>query len=220
MSRNKGHGAAQQRAEKQLLVFQQISRYMAKDMAVHDVVEGIVRLVMQHLHCDSCFLYIKDGDELALCATHDRPVSEIGTIRLRLDEGLTGWVARERRLLALPREAFKDPRFKTFTNLPEDAFEAFLSAPVISLNQVLGVLNVQYRQIHDHSGDDIEFLTTVGELIGTYLRMTVNRRAPIPGSALVAAVLGAPSASIEGPTNSKTVNAPPSIGAGSPEVAG
>ena len=65
---------------------------------------------------------------------------------------------------------------------------------MISLNQVLGVLNVQYRQIHDHSGDDIEFLTTVGELVGTYLRMTASRRAPIPGSALVAAVLGAPAA--------------------------
>lgn len=216
VSRNKGHGAAQQRAEKQLLVFQQISRYMARDMAVHDVVEGIVRLVMQHLHCDSCFLYIKDGDELAMCATHDRPVSEIGTIRLRLDEGLTGWVARERRLLALPREAFKDSRFKTFTNLPEDAFEAFLSAPVISLNQVLGVLNVQYRQIHDHSGDDIEFLTTVGELIGAYLRITASRREPIPGSALVAAVLGDPGVSA---TAAKVGTAARAFGAAPPEVA-
>lgn len=192
VSRNRGHGAASKRAEKQLLVLQQISRYLAKDMPVHDVVEGIVRLVMQYLQCDSCFLYIQDGDELALCATHDRPVSAMGNIRLRLSEGLTGWVARERRLLALPREAFKDPRFKTFTNLPEDSFEAFLSAPVISLNQVLGVINVQYRQIHDHSGDDMEFLTTVGELIGTYLRMTVSGRATISGSELVAAVLGEP----------------------------
>lgn len=163
-------------------------------MPVHDVVEGIVRLVMQYLQCDSCFLYIKDGDELALCATHDRPVNAIGGIRLRLNEGLTGWVARERRLLALPREAFKDPRFKNFTNLPEDSFEAFLSAPVISLNQVLGVINAQYRQIHDHSGDDMEFLTTVGELIGTYLRMTVSGRVAIAGSDLVAAVLGEPQA--------------------------
>lgn len=190
MSRNKGHGVTQKRAEKQLLVFQQISRYMAKDMATHDVIEGIVRQVMQYLQCDSCFVYIKAGDELALCATHDRPVSEIGSIRLRLDEGLTGWVARERRLLALPREAFKDPRFKTFVNLREDTFEAFLSAPVISLNQVLGVINVQYKQIHDHSGDDIEFLTTVGELVGSYLRITVTRQEAIDGHTLVAAVLG------------------------------
>ena len=197
MSRNRGHGAASKRAEKQLLVLQQISRYLAKDMPVHDVVESIVRLVMQYLQCDSCFLYIQDGDELALCATHDRPVSAMGSIRLRLNEGLTGWVARERRLLALPREAFKDPRFKTFTNLPEDSFEAFLSAPVISLNQVLGVINVQYRQIHDHSGDDMEFLTTVGELIGSYLRMTVSGRAAISGSDLVAAVLGEPRAVAE-----------------------
>jgi uroporphyrinogen-III synthase len=201
VSRNRGHGAVSKRAEKQLLVLQQISRYMAKDMPVHDVVEGIVRLVMQYLQCDSCFLYIKDGDELALCATHDRPVSAIGSIRLRLDEGLTGWVARERRLLALPREAFKDPRFKTFTNLPEDTFEAFLSAPVISLNQILGVINVQYRQIHDHSGDDIEFLTTVGELVGSFLRMTVNGRGPISGSALVTAVLGEGNGNAETPAS-------------------
>lgn len=216
VSRNRAQASAPERAERQLLVFQQISRFMAKDMAVHEVLEGIVRLVKQYLLCDSCFLYIKDGNELALCATHDRPVSAIGEIRLRLDEGLTGWVARERRLLALPRQAFKDPRFKTFTNLPEDAFEAFLSAPVISLNQMLGVLNVQYRQIHDHSGDDMEFLTTIGELIGAYLRIAAGGREPIAGSALVAAVLNDAQAGTASARAPVTVRKP---AAQSPEVA-
>jgi uroporphyrinogen-III synthase len=145
-------------------------------------------------------------------------VSAIGSIRLRLDEGLTGWVARERRLLALPREAFKDPRFKTFTNLPEDTFEAFLSAPVISLNQILGVINVQYRQIHDHSGDDIEFLTTVGELVGSFLRMTVNGRGPISGSALVTAVLGEGNGNAETPASASAATDALAAGAAS-EVA-
>ena len=111
MSRNKGQVAAQQRAEKQLLVFQQISRFMAKDLPVHDVVEGIVRLVMQHLHCDSCFLYIKDGDELALCATHDRPVSEIGTIRLRLDEGTDGLGSKRTTATRTSTGGFPGPAF-------------------------------------------------------------------------------------------------------------
>lgn len=214
VSRNRAQAAVSDRAERQLLVFQQISRFMAKDMAVHEVLEGIVRLVKQYLLCDSCFLYVKDGDELALCATHDRPVSAIGEIRLRLDEGLTGWVARERRLLALPRQAFKDPRFKTFSNLPEDAFEAFLSAPVISLNQMLGVLNVQYRQIHDHTGDDMEFLTTIGELVGAYLRIAATAREPVVGSSLVAAVFeGAPAAaSSKSPANvRKSAVQPPEV---------
>jgi hypothetical protein len=32
------------------------------------------------------------------------------------------------RLLAISREAYKDPRFKKFGELEEDSFEAFLSA--------------------------------------------------------------------------------------------
>jgi len=201
VSKIKGHAQAHQRTEQQLLALKQISRFIAKDMSVHDVLDGIVEQIVSYLRCDSCFLYVKDGDELVLCATHDRPVSEVGNIRLQLSEGLTGWVARERRLLALPREAFKDPRFKTFTNLPEDTFEAFLSAPIICLNRVLGVVNVQYRQLHDHTGDDMEFLTTIGELLGSYLMLTLIEKSQVEGSHLVRSVMGdaaslKPSASI------------------------
>jgi uroporphyrinogen-III synthase len=86
-----------------------------------------------------------------------------------LDEGLTGWVARERRLLAISREAYKDPRFKYFGELPEDTFEAFLSAPVIARNRVVGVINVQHRAPHQHTGNEMEVLTTVGEQVGCAL---------------------------------------------------
>jgi uroporphyrinogen-III synthase len=89
----------------------------------------------------------------------------------------------------LPREAFKDPRFKTFTNLPEDTYESFLSAPVICQNRVLGVVNVQYRQSHDHSGDDMEFLTTIGEVLGCYLMLTLIEPASVEGAHLVRSVM-------------------------------
>jgi uroporphyrinogen-III synthase len=94
---------------------------------------------------------------------------------MRSNEGLTGWVARERRLLAIPREAYKDPRFKRFGELEEDTFEAFLSAPVIARNRVVGVVNVQHRAAHQHTGSEMEVLTTVGEQVGCVLvlaRMT------------------------------------------------
>ena len=95
---------------------------------------------------------------------------------MRWNEGLTGWVARERRLLAISREAYKDPRFKTFGELPEDSFEAFLSAPVIARNRVVGVINVQHRLPHQHTGSEMEVLTTVGEQVGCVL--VLARMAP------------------------------------------
>ena len=72
-------------------------------------------------------------------------------------------------MLAISVEAYKDPRFKKFRDLPEDTFESFLSAPVIARNKVVGVINVQHRMPHRHSGADMELLTTVGEQVGCLL---------------------------------------------------
>ena len=158
-----------QRTEQQLRVFQKISRFMVREMSLQEVLHGIVSLIVVFMECDSCLVYLLDQDELVLCASNTPHPSTIGKVRLRLSEGLTGWVARERRLLAISREAYKDSRFKYFGDLPEDSFEAFLSAPVIARNRVVGVINVQHRVPHQHTGSEMEVLTTVGEQVGCVL---------------------------------------------------
>ncbi len=144
---------------------------MARDMSLQDVLQGIVSLVAEYMECDSCLLYLLDGEELVLCAASTPHTSTVGRVRLKLDEGLTGWVARERRLLAISREAYRDPRFKYFRELPEDTYEAFLSAPVIARNRVVGVINVQHRAPHSHDGGEMELLSTVGEQVGCLLAL-------------------------------------------------
>jgi len=155
--------------EQQLRLFQRISRMMARDLSLQDVLNGIVSLLAEHMACDSCLLYLLDRDELVLCAANTPHQSTVGKVRLKLDEGLTGWVARERRLLAISRQAFEDSRFKFFRDLPEDTYEAFLSAPVVARNRVVGVINVQHRDTHSHSGGEIELLSTIGEQVGSLL---------------------------------------------------
>jgi signal transduction protein with GAF and PtsI domain len=158
-----------QHTEQQLRLFQKISRFMVRDMSLPEVLQGVVSLVGEFTECDSCLVYLLDGSELVLCASNTPHTIAIGKVRMAWSEGLTGWVARERRLVAISREAYKDARFKTFGELPEDSFEAFLSAPIIARNRVVGVINVQHRQPHQHSGGEMEVLTTVGEQIGCVL---------------------------------------------------
>ncbi len=165
-----------QRTEQQLRLFQKISRFMVKDLSLQDVLQGVVSLVVEFTQCDSCLIYLQDGDDLVLCASNTPHPSTIGKLRMRWDEGLTGWVARERRLVAISREVYKDSRFKKFGELEEDNFEAFLSAPVIARNRVVGVINVQHRLPHQHTGGELEVLTTVGEQIGCVL--VLARMAP------------------------------------------
>jgi uroporphyrinogen-III synthase len=160
-----------QRTEEQLRLFQKVSRFMVREMSLQEVLRGIVSLVVEFTACDSCLVYLSDKDDLILCASNSHHETQIGRVRLKLNEGLTGWVARERRLVAISREAYRDPRFKYFGELPEDTFEAFLSAPVIARNRVVGVINVQHRQVHQHTGGEMEVLTTVGEQVGCALAL-------------------------------------------------
>jgi uroporphyrinogen-III synthase len=171
MSKGKDLESRLQRTEQQLSVFQKVSRFMVRDLSLSDVLQGIVTLVVEYTLCDSCLIYLLDGEDqdLVLCASNTPHPSTIGKLRMRSNEGLTGWVARERRLLAISREAYKDLRFKTYADLPEDSFEAFLSAPVIARNRVVGVINVQHRLPHQHTGSEMEVLATVGEQVGCTL---------------------------------------------------
>lgn len=149
---------------------------MVREMSLQEVLQGIVSLIAEYMECDSCLIYLIDNEQLVLCAANNPHPSTIGKVRLKMNEGLTGWVARERRMVAIPREAYKDARFKRFGELTEDTFEAFLSAPVIARNRVVGVINVQHREAHQHTGSEMEMLTTVGEQVGCLLVLT--RMAP------------------------------------------
>jgi uroporphyrinogen-III synthase len=91
--------------------------------------------------------------------------------------------------VAISSEAFQDPRFKFFRELPEDRYEAFLSAPLIARNRVVGVINLQHQRPHAHSGDELEMLTTLGEQVGALVALaTIDtgrlREADLPDLAL------------------------------------
>lgn len=166
-----------ERAEQQLRVFQRVSRLMTRDMELDGILHEIVGLIRDFLDCDSCLIYLVEDGHLVLFASSDANRANIGKVRLRIDEGLTGWVARERRLLAISREAYNDPRFKFFKDLPQDTFEAFLSVPIISQGKVVGVINVQHREARLHSGSDMEMLSTIGEQVGCLLVLSQQKRA-------------------------------------------
>jgi two-component system, response regulator PdtaR len=172
-----------ERTEQQLWLLQRVSRYMVRETNIQETLRSIVPLVVEFMACDSCLLYLLDRDELVLCASNTQDREAPGRLRMKVDEGLTGWVAREKRLLAISREAYQDPRFKFFPSLPEDTYEAFLSAPILCHNRVMGVINVQHRAPHMHSGDELETLTTIGEQVGCMLMLAgMNLRGEIEQS--------------------------------------
>jgi uroporphyrinogen-III synthase len=85
---------------------------------------------------------------------------------MKMGEGITGWVAANKSVVGLSRNAFTDSRFKSFSTLVEDTYEAFLSVPLVNSGQVIGVLNVHHKDPHEHTPEEISLLSFLGEQMG------------------------------------------------------
>ncbi len=127
----------------------------------------LVGITAQVTGCDACLVYLIDPDgEIVLRASQVPHAAELGTLHLSKGEGVTGWVAEHKAVVALASNAASDPRFKRFGALVEDTYEAFLSVPLVSGGDVIGIINVHHRDPHEHSPEEIALLTFVGEQMG------------------------------------------------------
>jgi uroporphyrinogen-III synthase len=128
----------------------------------------ILGLTVQVTGCDACvvFLVEESAGELVLRASLIPHSAEIGTLRMKMDEGLSGWVTEHHAPVALSENASSDPRFKIFPALIEDTYEAFLSVPLMSKGKGIGVVNVHHRERHEHSRGEIETISFIGEQMG------------------------------------------------------
>ena len=146
------------------------SRIAAAD-PLHDVLGRVTEFVSSMASFDSCFVYLLEDDELVLRASRNSHEEIVDRLKLRLGQGITGWVAEHQSPVAVERGAFNDPRFQSFNELPEDRFEAFLSVPVLSRGKVVGVINVQHCEPHLYTHREIRLISTVGFLVGAEIEM-------------------------------------------------
>jgi two-component system, response regulator PdtaR len=149
----------------------EIATRMSLAPPLHEVLREVVRFAAAVVECDSCFVYVLEKDELVLRASKNPHPEIIDRLKLKLGEGITGWVAEHREPAAVPQNAMKDARFKFFNDLPEDRFEAFLSVPLMSRGRLVGVINLQNRKPHHYSRREISMISTVGMLAGAEIEM-------------------------------------------------
>jgi signal transduction protein with GAF and PtsI domain len=144
---------------------------MSGAVPLEDLLADVVEFVTSVVKCDSCFIYVLEGEELVLRASKNPHPEAVDRLKLRVGQGITGWVAKHKEPVLIPRDASSDPRFKLFNELPEDRFEAFLSVPLVSRGRLVGVINVQNRDPHRYSEREIGLVATIGFLVGAETEM-------------------------------------------------
>lgn len=141
------------------------SRIAAAD-SLHLVLDRIVGFITDVVPCDSCFIYVLEGENLVLRASKNPHADLVDRLGVQLGQGVTGWVAKHRQPVAIAANASEDPRFKAFKNIPEDRFEAMLCTPILCAGRVIGVINLQHRLSYRHTPEEVRLLSTLGVLVG------------------------------------------------------
>jgi uroporphyrinogen-III synthase len=146
------------------------SRIAAAD-PLHAVLARVMHFVTTIIRSDSCFIYVLEQNDLVLRASKTPHPDVVDRLKMRVGQGITGWVAEHVHPVSVGARASDDPRFQAFNELPEDRFEAFLSVPILSRGKLVGVINVQHRQPHVHTQREMHIISTVGFLVGAEIAM-------------------------------------------------
>jgi len=149
----------------------EISTQLAMADGFHEVLTRVVEFAAALVKCDSCLVYVLDGEELVLRASKNPHPKVVDRLKLRVGQGITGWVAEHHQAVAISEKAAQDPRFQFFHELPEDSYEAFLSVPLRSRGRVVGVINLQHRLPHHYSRRQIHLISAIGFLVGAEIEL-------------------------------------------------
>lgn len=144
----------------------EISSRIAAADSLHLVLDRIVSFISSMIPCDSCFIYVLEGENLVMRASKNPHADLVDHMGIQIGQGVTGWVAKHQQPVAIASGASNDSRFKAFKNLPEDHFEAMLCTPIMCAGRVVGVITLQHRLNYRHSTNEVRLLSTLGHLVG------------------------------------------------------
>jgi len=155
-------------ANGQVELLHQISNIVSSNLSLEKMLEELIELAVDVTSCDACLVYLLDhaSNEIVLRASQLEHAGEIGNIRMKIGEGITGWVAQHKSVVALDSHASADARFKTFQALPEDTYQAFLSVPLVSDGELIGVINAHHKAAHTHTPEEVALVSFIGEQMG------------------------------------------------------
>jgi len=152
----------------QVSILHQVSSIVSSNRSLDEILGEVVGLTVLATACDACLVYLLEpvSHEVVLRASQVPHAGALGNLRMKMGEGITGWVAEHKSVVALSSRATSDARFKMFQGLVEDTYEALLSVPLVSGGDVIGVVNVHHREPHEHSPEEIGMAVFIGEQLG------------------------------------------------------
>ncbi len=160
-------GDAAERKIRELSFLHEFAKLLTTTRNWDELMRTIVDRTTDALDVEVCSVYLMERDEarLRLAATNGLDRDQIGRVTMGLGEGLTGRAAEIAQPVA-STDVRVDPRFKWVPGFDESQFVSMLSVPLPWNDTIVGVINVQAIETRTFSPEEVEFLVTIGALLG------------------------------------------------------
>jgi phosphotransferase system, enzyme I, PtsP len=138
--------------------------------SIENLLSNIVVMVAAHMQADVCSIYIYDDakGELVLRANTGFKPQVVGKIRLKPGEGIAGTVFEKNEPVCIS-DGFTHPNFRYFKSTGEDRYKSFLSVPIVSGANPVGVIVLQRQENNRFEESDVKALQIVASQLASVL---------------------------------------------------
>src|SRR3954447_6352013 len=137
-------GADFKRQLQQLSIFHDVAKALTSSLNLDSVLQTIMEKMAAYFQPDTWSLLMVDEDkeELYFAIAVGDAADNLKAVRLKLGEGIAGWVAKHGEALLVP-DVYNDPRFaKRIDEMTKWQTHSIICIPLASRHRVLGVIQL------------------------------------------------------------------------------
>src|SRR6202165_2423996 len=143
-----------------------VIKLVSSSVELGPMLQGIVDLATEATDCHACFIYLLEDQQLTIRAASQVFADAVGRVRLALEEGLTGWVARHRTPECIRDQAMDDPRMTYVPLLQEERFQSMVAVPMLArAGDTLGVIVLHTDAPHEFTEETLRLLVHIASLV-------------------------------------------------------
>jgi two-component system NarL family sensor kinase len=154
--------------DRELALLRELIQAASSGPGVEPLAAAAARMITAATGADVCFVHVLDDSDRSLTLAGATPPfdASVGKIRLPLESGISGWVARHREPVVITDDKEADPRYLPIQSLRGRDFTSMVSMPMeTDPGGLVGVLNVHTVARREFTEGDVELLRVIGRLI-------------------------------------------------------